>query len=463
MEYRRKLNYFFAIISIVYLFLILPCHIPAYFPMAIDSGSYGYVGQELNRGKLLYKEVTGITFPAIYYIHYWIFKIFPDSRWTLYFVDIFVNILLLFFIYLIFKNFKQESFFWLISILFTTCYRVYISFRGGNFCEHFFLLFYFLSFSLLVSSPSPIKDFILGISFVFLFMFKQTFILFTIPLLIFYYKRVKKSNFFYLGFILGFSFFLIVFIRGFPESIIDTILFPLGFSNHLAKTKKWANCLARIKPFIFDGPGVQFSFIFLISLFIKDKLKFLLVSSAFASFIIYFLSPWGDVHYLIPLIIPIVIGSIIITKNLSEKFVIPLILVLSFFPLRPIYARIGHSRNAIKMVLVKRDLRIVANPIITPQIIKNLNGNETFIMIPSDPTVYFLTKTQSPFRFYGFYCALPFYKEELKKLIREKPPDYVYLDRDIKEFEETFSLTADEYILKKIDTSLYRFILVKKN
>lgn len=61
----KNLIYF---LGVIYFLFIIPFNLPTFFPMFIDSGTYSYVAQEINRGKLLYKEVFEIKFPAIYYI-----------------------------------------------------------------------------------------------------------------------------------------------------------------------------------------------------------------------------------------------------------------------------------------------------------------------------------------------------------------------------------------------------------
>lgn len=146
----KKLGkYILNFLSIFYFFIVSFPHNPTYNSMFIDSGIYAYIGQQINKGKILYKDVWDFKFPAIYYIYAFLFKIFPDTIWTLYFTDIFTYIVMLILIYLSLKIFKRENYFWIISILFTSTYRIYACFSGGNLTEHFFLFFSFVTLYIL--------------------------------------------------------------------------------------------------------------------------------------------------------------------------------------------------------------------------------------------------------------------------------------------------------------------------
>jgi len=87
-EINQKLIYFSFIIPFLYFFLLIPGYFPTYNGMFIDSGIYSYVAQEINRGYMLYRGIFEIKFPAIYYIYAFLFKIFPDNRWSLFFLDV---------------------------------------------------------------------------------------------------------------------------------------------------------------------------------------------------------------------------------------------------------------------------------------------------------------------------------------------------------------------------------------
>lgn len=112
------LNRILVPIFILYFLFIVSSTLPNFYPMFTDSGTYAYVGQQINKGKLLYRDVFEIKLPGIYYIYATIFKIFPDSRWTLYFVDLLITISIFFFIYQIFKKFGENKYFWIFSIFF---------------------------------------------------------------------------------------------------------------------------------------------------------------------------------------------------------------------------------------------------------------------------------------------------------------------------------------------------------
>lgn len=132
---------------------------------------------------------------------------------------------------------------------------------------------------------------------------------------------------------------------------------------------------------------------------------------------------------------------------------------MTLLPIKFTKIRIKHSTKALKILLVEKDTRIVTPPI-TFELLRHLKEGDKYIMIPEYPQVYFITRTQSPFRFFYFSYAIPYYyKEELNTLIKDKPPDYVYLEKDIKFFEKIFSLKPEEYYLKKVDRHLYKFFL----
>ncbi|HOK55977.1 MAG TPA: hypothetical protein PLF90_01425 [bacterium] len=136
---KLRVNSILTLLSIIYFFITSFPHNPTYNQMFIDSGIYAYIGQQINNGKILYKEVWDYKFPAIYYIYAFLFKIFTDTRWTLYFTDIFSSIIMLILLFLILKKFKIAEFFWIVSFLFITAYRIYTTFSGGNLTEHFFI------------------------------------------------------------------------------------------------------------------------------------------------------------------------------------------------------------------------------------------------------------------------------------------------------------------------------------
>jgi len=257
----NKIELFLNVLSIIWFFISAFPHNPTYNKLFIDSGIYAYIGQQINNGKILYKEVWDYKFPGIYYIYAFLFKIFPDSRWTLYLFDIFINILLLILIFLIFKKFKIEKFFWIASLLFITTYRVYTCFSGGNLTEHFFIFFFILSFYLLIEKPTKTGDFILGNCFMWLLMLKQPYCLIVLILFLFFRNRIFKGEvrFFIGGFLFSFIFFLYIFIKGFPESK-DTIIFPFYLIKG-TQNKKIYDFLSligdinyRIRVILFTGP-----------------------------------------------------------------------------------------------------------------------------------------------------------------------------------------------------------------
>ncbi|MCM8786152.1 MAG: hypothetical protein NC899_07985, partial [Candidatus Omnitrophica bacterium] len=276
-------EYILNFLSVVYFFIISFPHNPTYNSMFIDSGIYAYIGQQINKGKILYKEIWDYKFPAIYYIYAFLFKIFPDSRWTLYFTDIFTNIFMLILIYLTLKIFKRENYFWIISILFTSTYRIYACFSGGNLTEHFFLFFSFVTLYILFKKPSKTGDFILGNCFVWLSMLKQPYILIVLVIFLFFKKRILEGErkFFLYGFLTSFLFFISIFIKGAPQSFFDTIIFPF----YLTKMNKLIpkmdllsflyNINYRFRIFLFTGPGKQILLFIPFVLLVKDQLKFL--------------------------------------------------------------------------------------------------------------------------------------------------------------------------------------------
>ncbi|MFN4227462.1 MAG: hypothetical protein ACK4F0_04925 [Candidatus Ratteibacteria bacterium] len=433
--------------------------------MFIDSGIYAYIGQQINKGKILYKEVWDYKFPAIYYIYAFLFKIFPDSRWTLYFTDILTNISMLIFIYLILKDLKKESFFWIISILFTTTYRIYAAFSGGNLTEHFFLFFSFISLYLLFKRPSKIGDFILGNCFVWLSMLKQPYILVTLVIFLFFKERILSGEriFFIYGFLTSFLFFLHIFIKGAPESF-ETITFSfyLTKSNRVTKMDLLSffnDINYRFRIFLFTGPGKQVLLFIPFILLAKDKLKFLFFLLFLSLLFIYFTTFALYTHYILLLNLLIFIGSLIISKNYSKKFALIFLIFCILLTSSLIKKRFIHSYKAFYKFFILKDKRIVVNPVVFT-VIKYVKPGETIFISSCYGEVYFTTKTESPWRFWGFtqdFDKVPEYRKELQKLIREKPPNYFYLEIPIKNFEEIFGLRQNEYKLIELEKNFFRF------
>jgi len=451
------LNEIFLSLAVAYFFLIIPCNLPTFLPMFIDSGTYSYVAQEINRGHMLYREIFEIKLPGTYYIYSLLFRLFSDTRWTLYFTDIATNILLLFFLYTILKNYNLQKYFGITCILFVTLYRVYPSFCGGNLNEHYFLFFYFLSCAILTGKSKGWKDFIAGISIALLMFFKQPFFIIPVFLIIHFRKRIFSYNFKYFisGFILVFFFFSYIVIRSFPESIDALFFYPLIIPKYVEKP----SFFTKIKSSLIYTPFTAVLIITILSVIKRDFLRNYLLLSFILTSLLVFSPPLFYYYYPLLLLILLFPSLIILFKNYPYKIVIILFLLMALFPMKFIKVRIKHSIKALKILLVEKDTRVVTSPV-TFELLRHLKKGDKYIMLPEYPQIYFITKTQSPFRFFYFSYAIPYYyKEELRTLIKEKPPNYIYLEKDIKFFERVFSLKAGEYILEKVDRNLYKFIL----
>ncbi|MCM8772862.1 MAG: hypothetical protein NC926_00910 [Candidatus Omnitrophica bacterium] len=451
----RLLNKFLIPIFGIYFFLIVPSTLPNFYPMFIDSGTYGYVAQQINKGKLLYKEIFEIKLPGIYYIYAFLFKIFTDSRWVLYFVDLIHNFLILFFIYLIFKRENLIDYYWLFSIFFITCLRVYPSYCDGNLNEHWYLFFFLLFYYLINSEKNKIKELIAGFSFSYLFFLKQNFIFLNIPLIYFFRKKMK-NYFFILGFLPMTLFFLYIIIKSWPESLKAIFLFPLRRSG-----EEKMSLILKLKTGIIYGPFLQFLILFILSCIKNSKIKrFIILQGLILLFITFFL-PLFYIHYLVLLLILTIPSFTIIGKEYPKYFCFFLLFFLIFPPFKFIKIRFKHSFKALRLTLVEKDLRL-ASPPMAFTIIKYLKENEKFIMIPSYPEIYFMTKTESPYRFFLLDDLVSkFFKEEFKKMIKERPPDYVYLEKEVSYFEKVFYLDRREYELKQIDENLFKFKILR--
>ncbi|MCM8832404.1 MAG: hypothetical protein NC816_00545 [Candidatus Omnitrophica bacterium] len=470
-DIQKKLGrYILNFLSILYFFIISFPHNPTYNSMFIDSGIYAYIGQQINKGKILYKEVWDYKFPAIYYIYAFIFKIFPDSRWTLYFTDIFINIVMLCLIYLILKIFTKDNYFWIISILFTSTYRTYAAFSGGNLTEHFFLFFSFLSFFFLFKKSSKIGDFILGNLFVWLSMLKQPYILIVLIIFLFFKERILEGTkkFFIYGFLTSFLFFVFLFIKGAPESF-ETITFSFYLTKMNRSIEKinlinfFYDINYRFRVFLFTGPGKQTLLFLPFVLLVKDRIKFLFLSLLISLFLIYFTTFALYTHYMVLLNLSIFIGSIIIVKNYSKKFVLTFLIFCILLNFSLIKRRFVHSYKAFYKFFVLKDRKINVHPL-AYTVNKYVKRGETIFISSCLGEVYFITKTESPWRFWGFtqgFDQIPKYRKELQKLIKEKPPDYFYLDIPIKNFEEIFGIRPPEYKLIQIENNFFRFIISK--
>jgi hypothetical protein len=447
------LNRILVPIFILYFLFIVSSTLPNFYPMFTDSGTYAYVGQQINKGKLLYRDVFEIKLPGIYYIYATIFKIFPDSRWTLYFVDLLITISIFFFIYQIFKKFGENKYFWIFSIFFLSSYRVYPSYCDGNLNEHWYIFFYLLFYYLIFTSQNKFKYFLAGFSFSFLFFLKQNFWILNLILLYLYFRKIKNLYFF-LGFIPLTSFFIFIILKSYPESLKAILFFPLQRQG-----EEKILFSARLKDGITYGPLIQFLFLFILGLLKRNELWKAIFFQGIAILFITFFLPLFYFHYLLLLVIILVPTAIVILKNYPVKFFILLLIFLTILPVKFIKIRIKHSLKALKLTLIENDLRI-ASPPMTFTIIFHLKENEKFIMIPTYPEIYFLTKTESPYRFFIFDDVVSrFYKGEFKRMIRKKPPDYIYLEKDISYFENIFDLSKDEYIINQIDLNFYKFKL----
>ncbi|MGC9031653.1 MAG: hypothetical protein ACP5H7_02755, partial [Minisyncoccia bacterium] len=141
-EINRKILIYF---NILYFFILIFYESPVLSPMFIDSGFYAYTAQRIKEGKILYKDVWEAKFPAIYYIYTFLFTVFPENRWTLFLSDVILTFLILFVIYLLFKNFALEKYYLFVMPFLLTIYKVYPSYSGGNLNEHYFIFFFLLT------------------------------------------------------------------------------------------------------------------------------------------------------------------------------------------------------------------------------------------------------------------------------------------------------------------------------
>ncbi len=461
-EINQKLIYFSFLIPFLYLLLLIPGYFPTYNGMFIDSGIYSYVAQEINRGHMLYKEIFEIKFPAIYYIYAFLFKIFPDSRWSLFFLDVISNLLILLFTLKIMKNLKLEKYFWIAGLLLMNTYRVYPAFSGGNLNEHFFLFFFLMTLSLLTNKENKINNFLLGFSFSFLFFFKQPYILFPITLLYFFRKRIFKKDtlkFFSAGFLPVFSFFTYIWVKAYPDSYVATISYPLAWASSVKRSV--SDLIYRFKIFLTNGAGKELLLLILpVLIALKpQKYKYFFLWNLIILLIVYVSTPALYSHYFVLIYIPLLIGLLVIFKNYPAYLLIPFLCILTLFPYRLTIKKFIHTRRSLYRFFVEKDRRVRVHPLCFV-IFKYVKPGEKFIMIPDYPEVYFITKTESPFRFYGFGCIIPsFFHDELKKDIRGNPPSYVYLRSDLKSFNQMFSLTENDYIMVPIQRNFYRFIL----
>jgi len=456
----RRRAFPLALLPFLYLLLIAPAQLPRVSPLFIDSGFYGYIAQELLRGKILYKEVFEFKFPAVYYLYEWTFALFSDSRWTVYLIDLALNSGLLILFYLLLKLESLEKFFWAFGILLVTSYRIFPAFSGGALPEHFFLFFFLAAILLISSRPFPGRDFLAGVCLVFLCMLKQSLILLTSVLLVFYWKRIRRSAFLFAGTVLPLIFFISVFIRGWPESIDATIWYPLAWSRtyHFSLS----DIPARLKIVCTQGPGVQFLVVLLLSLLRSNPLRPFLLASSLACAVILFSSPVCFPHYSLILLVPLILGTTAIARAYGRKVAVSTALILAVLPLSYLCLTFYISFRGVDAVIIKGDRGFAAHPaaIVIP---RHLGEGETWIMVPSNPTVYFLTKTRSPYRFVAFDAIVPvYYRDEVRCLIRQHPPTYVYLSYPVPQFEEMFGLAPDEYRLTQVEGELYAFSLTRR-
>ncbi len=473
---KLRIEFILGFLSILYFFIVSFPDNPTYNRMFIDSGAYAYIGQQINNGKILYKNVFDMKFPAIYYIYSFLFKVFPDTRWTLYFADIFTNIIMLVLIFLILKKFKTVEYFWIVSFLFTTTYRIYPAFSGGNLTEHYFLFFSLISLYLLFEKPTKIGDFILGNCFMWLLMLKQPYALIVLVIFFFFKDRILKGEkkFFIYGFLTSFLFFVYVFIKGLPESI-ETITFPFyltsrtNFSIEMSYADKVVDFINKLiyifGIFFYLGPGQQILMLLVPVIFAKDRLKLLFFSLLAVLFLIYFLTFGLYSHYMLLLNIPLIIGLLILIKNYPKKLVILFLIVSTFMPFGLIKRRFIHFDIAYYRLIFLKDRKIKVHPLVFT-ISKYVKEGDKIFMIPDYCELYFFTKTESPWRFLGLGQAgyqYQKYKNELKKLIREKPPDYFYLEIPVETFENIFELKKEEYELIRLEDNFYKFRILKYN
>ncbi|MCM8804606.1 MAG: hypothetical protein NC833_05080 [Candidatus Omnitrophica bacterium] len=462
MEKLEKYKKILIFLNILYFFLILPCESPVMYPMFIDSGYYAYTAQRIKEGKILYKEIWEAKFPAIYYIYTFLFTLFPESRWTLYFTDITLTILFLLILYLIFKQYNLQNEYILLIPFLLTVYRVYPSYSGGNLNEHYFIFFFFLTYYFLIkSNPSKLYMFFIGLTSTISCLFKQNLIFFTLFLLLFFIQKINKDiKFFIIGSFIPLIFFIYVMLKGYPESIDCTIFYPIFWGKE--NPKSFYKFILDLKFHLLYGPFLQMIILFILSLFYIKNTKFKkeIFSFSFIPLFILFKTPPSHLHYSIIFFIPIIFSSLHLLINFRyKKFLFITFLLLTLFPIKFIYLRLKHSAKALKIIIIEKDLRNVVNPIAFT-IIKHLQDGERFIMNPPDPTIYFYTKTKSSLKFINFdYSISTYYKKELAREIRKNPPDYIYWDKPISEFEGIFSINKDEYILEKVDENFYKFKL----
>ena len=448
---------FLAVASLAYLLLVMPAALPSFFPLFIDSGFYGYIAQQLNRGYVMYKEIFEFKFPAIYYIYASVFRVFPDNRWTLYAFDILLNAAIVLLLYFVLKASKVQRYFGALALLLISCYRIFPAFCGGLLPEHFYLFFFLLAFLLLGSPPARERDLALGACIVLLLMLKQSLILLTVVLLLSFRRRLRPSPHLVMGFTAALAPFLLVFAMGFPESVDVTIRYPLAWSRSQPVTL--GGTIVRLQNILRYGPGVQCLVVFLLSVVAKDPLRPLLVGTAVACWAILFFSPVCFYHYTLILIVPVILGMIVLARNRPRRLVVVTALVLAALPARFIYLNVRFALKALNNLVIAGDASIAVHPA-APVIAAHVKAGETYVMVPSNPTVYFVTRTRSPYRFVAFDAIGPvYYREELKRLIRERPPTYAYLDDPVEVFEGIFSLRRDEYTLKPVEGRLYAFSL----
>lgn len=173
-------------------------------PFVRDAFGYAYVGSELSKGAILYKEVWDHKPPGVYILDAIIYKISPIFYLhAIKIFNVFISFAGTYFFYKLLRNFFDHKTSFISTILFCVFSNIYMLNQGDNMVEAYMvplvvLIYYFFikSLSGRLKTFSFITGILLGISFI----FKQVGILPLIAIVIYvsiYEKKMFISRLFY--------------------------------------------------------------------------------------------------------------------------------------------------------------------------------------------------------------------------------------------------------------------------
>ncbi len=453
------------------------------FPLERDEGEYSYLGQLFLENIRPYTESFTMKLPGTYFFFGIIFQFFGESIRTIHITLLFIQILILFVLYFLLKDFFSDLVLFFIHMSFAVVNTAEIFLGFAFHATHLVSLFFLISFFLFIKAKNYSKNYLFFLSGFFLaisFLMKQQAMYLVLGSFITYPIYLKLENYnlkkiFFSGLSFGIGFLFILFCLtiyliqnnilndfwfwcfDYSSKYIGLVNINEGIQNFLYVTKIFH------KNFPYMIPLFLFGLIFFPFVKLEKKDKFLIINFLIFSFLTVTPGLFFRGHYFIPFLPFFIIFSgipfLILEQKFQNKKIINLLFIIII--LMNLY---GVNKN--KDYYQKKDLiktfrfNYLGAPFIEAkqisEFIKNeSNLNDKIAIIGSEPEIFFYTKLKS---LTGYIYLYPLMEKHIysykllndmfEKISNNKPKFIILVHSEI-EFLASISFEENSKLLKE--------------